>query len=207
MICSAPSPRSVSVERALQQGADAGVGEPLEAEQAGARQQGRVHLEIGVLGRRADQDDRAVLDMRQQGVLLRLVPAVDLIDEQNGLLPVLLAPLPRPLDHLAHIGDAGGDRAVVLEGGPRRAGDDLRQGRFAAAGRPPEDRGGQLVALDGAPQQRARPDDALLPGKLLQRARAHPRRQRRIGIRLRERNAGRRRLRLQTGLVSAGFRG
>ena len=37
-----------------------------------------------------------------------------------------------------------------------------------------------MVGLDGAAQQPARPDDMLLADELVQRARAHPRRQRRF---------------------------
>ena len=48
------------------------------------RQEGGVDLEVRVLGRRADERDRAVLDVRQQRVLLGLVEAVDLVDEQDG---------------------------------------------------------------------------------------------------------------------------
>ena len=40
-------------------------------------------LEVGVLGRRADERDRAVLDVRQQRVLLGLVEAMDLVEEED----------------------------------------------------------------------------------------------------------------------------
>ena len=65
------SPTSSSVER-------------LEAEHAHPRQERRVDLEVRVLGRGADQRDRAVLDVGQERVLLRLVEAVDLVDEQDA---------------------------------------------------------------------------------------------------------------------------
>jgi hypothetical protein len=51
-------------------------------------------LKVGVLRRRADEDDRAVLHVRQEGVLLGLVEAVDLIHQQDGALAVHPAPLP-----------------------------------------------------------------------------------------------------------------
>ena len=47
------------------------------------RQQRRVDLERRVLGGRADEDDVAGLDARQERVLLRLVEAVDLVDEED----------------------------------------------------------------------------------------------------------------------------
>ena len=50
---------------------------------AAAREQRRVHLEGRVLGGGADEDDRALLDVGQEGVLLGAVEAVDLVDEQD----------------------------------------------------------------------------------------------------------------------------
>ena len=48
-----------------------------------ARQQRAVHLERRILGRRADERDEPLLDVRQERVLLRLVEAMDLVDEQD----------------------------------------------------------------------------------------------------------------------------
>ena len=45
---------------------------------------GGVHLEVRVLGGRADERDEPVLDTRQQRVLLRLVEPVDLVEEEDG---------------------------------------------------------------------------------------------------------------------------
>ena len=59
------------------------------------------------------------------------------------------------------------------EVGVRHRGDDPRQGRLAAAGRPPEDDRGQLAGLDQAPQDLARPDEVLLADVLVQRPRPH----------------------------------
>ena len=50
----------------------------------------------------------AVLDIRQEAVLLGAVEAVDLIDEQEGALAV--APALRGLEDLAQVGDAGEHR-------------------------------------------------------------------------------------------------
>ena len=46
-------------------------------------EQRRVDLEVRVLGRRPDQRDEALLDRGQERVLLRLVEAVDLVQEQD----------------------------------------------------------------------------------------------------------------------------
>jgi hypothetical protein len=55
----------------------------LQHEHLRAREQRRVHLERRVLGGGADQHDVAGLDARQERVLLRLVEAVDLVDEDD----------------------------------------------------------------------------------------------------------------------------
>ena len=64
------------------------VGQRLEPPDAHSRQQRRVHLEVGVLGRRAGQCDRAVLDVGEESVLLGLVEAMNLVDEQDRPLAV-----------------------------------------------------------------------------------------------------------------------
>ena len=48
-----------------------------------AREQRGVDLEVRVLGGRPDQGHEAVLDRRQQSVLLGLVEAVDLVEEED----------------------------------------------------------------------------------------------------------------------------
>ena len=52
-----------------------------------ARQQRGVELEARILGGRADERDGAVLDIGQEAVLLGAVEAVDLVHEQQRLLP------------------------------------------------------------------------------------------------------------------------
>ena len=54
-----------------------------------ARQQRAVDLERWILRRRTDERNQTLLDVRQKRVLLRLVEAVDLVDEQNRMPPRL----------------------------------------------------------------------------------------------------------------------
>ncbi len=124
---------------------------------------------------------RAVLDRRQQTVLLRLVEAVDLVEEQDRAAAVLAQALTGPFDHLAHILDAGVDGAHLLEHPLRAAGDGERQGGLAGAGRPPEDGAGQPVLLDQPAQRLARADQVVLADDIVERARPQPSRQRRLG--------------------------
>ena len=58
-------------------------GERLELVDLAARQQRGVHLEVRVLGGRADQRAGALFHGRQQGILLCLVEAVDLVEKED----------------------------------------------------------------------------------------------------------------------------
>ena len=69
--------------------------ERIELEQLAAREERRVHLEVGVLGGRADERDEAGLDRRQERVLLALVEPVDLVEEEDRALPVRAEPVAR----------------------------------------------------------------------------------------------------------------
>ncbi len=57
-------------------------------EHAGAGEQRRVDLKIGVFGGRADQHDGSVFHMRQQGILLGFVKSVNLVNKQHCLFAV-----------------------------------------------------------------------------------------------------------------------
>ena len=71
---------------ATQQFAQRGGIEAVQDEHLRAAQQRRVQFEAGVLGGRADEGDRAVLDIRQETVLLRAIEAMDFVDEQQRAL-------------------------------------------------------------------------------------------------------------------------
>ena len=60
-------------------------------------------------------DDDAVLDGVQDGVLLRLVEAVDLVDEEDGARAAEGARFARGLDGGAHVGRPGAHRRELLE--------------------------------------------------------------------------------------------
>ena len=123
-----PRPRSASVSARSTMSAKLVVLELPQGEDAGAGEQRRDDLERGVLRRRPDEDDRAVLDVGEDDVLLGLVEAVDLVDEEDGALGVHGAPLPGGLGDAAEVGDAGGDGGDGLEVGAGEAGDEVRQG-------------------------------------------------------------------------------
>ena len=53
-------------------------------EDAQAGEQGVVEVEGGVFGGGADEDEGAVFDVGQEGVLLGFVEAVDFVDKEDG---------------------------------------------------------------------------------------------------------------------------
>ncbi len=61
----------------------------LQREDFTAREQGRVDFEAGVLGGGPHQDNRPVLDVVQERILLAAVEPVDFVDEENRLLAAL----------------------------------------------------------------------------------------------------------------------
>ena len=120
------------------------------------------------------------LDARQERVLLRLVEAVDLVDEDDR------APAGRSRGslgvghHVLDLLDAGEHGAERHEPRLRRVGDDARERRLAGARRSPEDDRLQQVALDGLAQRPARREQILLADELVERARPHPLGERRV---------------------------
>ena len=162
-----------------------------------ARQQRGVHLEGRVLGRRADQRDVAGFDARQERILLRLVEAVDLVDEQDGAARRHAARGLGLGHHGLDVPDAGEHRAERDEVRARRRGDEPGHRRLAGARRAPQDDRLQRVALDGGAQRLAGRQQLLLAHELVERPRAHP-----LGQRCRRRTMRLvRRLEQASGLV------
>ena len=155
------------------------VGERLELVDLRPRQKRGVDLEVRVLGRRPDQRQDPLLDRGQERVLLRLVEAVDLVEEQDRPLRVRPEPLPRARDHLAHLGDRRRHGRELLEVGAGRVRDHARERRLPAPGRPVEDRRADAVLGDREPQGRLLAEDLLLADEVVEPLRPHPKRERR----------------------------
>ena len=139
----------------------ASVVERLEDEDARPRQERGVELEGRVLGRRADQRDRAVLHHRQEGILLRAVEAVDLVDEEERAL-ARLAARARRLEHLLQVGDAGEDRRDLLEMEVGLARQQPRDRRLAGARRPPEDERAERAGGEHPGERAVGPEQVVL---------------------------------------------
>ena len=165
-------------ERPAHDRADLLVGQGLEPPDAHPREQRRVDLEVGVLRRRADQGDRAVLDVGQQGILLGLVEAMDLVEEQHAPGAVEVQPLLRLGDRGADVGHAGHDRGQRGEVRADLTRQQPRQARLAGPRRPPQQQRRQVAARDAPAERAALADEVRLPDELVEVPGAHARRQR-----------------------------
>ena len=145
----------------------------LEGQHPCARQESGVELEGRILGRRADEDDGAVLHDRQEGILLGAVEAMDLVDEKQRA-PAVGATQPRRLEHLLQIGDAGKDRRDLLEGVIHLMGEQPRHGGLAGARRAPEDHRTEARRLEHARQDPALARQMFLADDLAELARPQP---------------------------------
>ena len=131
----------------------------VEHEHAGAGEERPHDLEARVLRRRADERDRAAFHMREEGVLLRPVEAVDLVHEEDGAAAGGGAARLGLLEDRADAGDALGYGRKGDERGRHAAGEEAGQGRLPGPGRPPEDEAGDATALDELAQGPARSDE------------------------------------------------
>ena len=87
--------------------------------------------------------------MRQKRILLAFIKPVDFIDKQDRT-PSRIAILPRPLNRLANLFNAGGDRRNPLNIGIRITANHFGKRGFTRTGRPPEDHRMQMPGLNGA---------------------------------------------------------
>jgi len=97
---------------------------------------------------------------------------MDLIDKDNDALPVDAAAI-RLLHDRADLLDTARHSREVDEFRLRPSGDDAGKRRLANAGRPPEDHGGNVVALDKTPQHFPLAKKVFLSDKVLERLRTH----------------------------------
>ena len=160
----------------VQQGQDILPGQGLEHKNLAPGQESAVDLKGRVFRRGADEHDAPFFHKGQEGILLRLVEAVDFIHEYDGADPVG-AVLFR-FDHdLADFLDAAGDGGKVDEICSGLQGDHPGQRRLADPRGPPENHGGDQILGNQPAQYFPRAQQMLLAGDLVQRGRPHPGRQ------------------------------
>ena len=86
---------------------------------------------------RADEDDLPLLDVGQEGVLLRFVEPMNFIHEQNRGLVMDAPSLHGFLDDPSQLGHAADHCGKRHECRFRLLSDDMGQGRFSRTGRTP----------------------------------------------------------------------
>ncbi len=162
------------LDRPPDDGPDIVVRERLEAPDPHPREEGAVHLEVRVLRRRPDEGDRAVLDVGEEGVLLGLVEAMDLVEEEDGPGAVQSRSLLGAGDDRPDVGDSAHDRRQRLEVGPDRGGEEAGEARLAGPRRTPQEDRGEVAPLHGAAQRSALTDEVLLTDELVEGPWPHP---------------------------------
>jgi hypothetical protein len=125
-------------------------------------------------GRRSDQADDALLDIRKQQILLGLVEPVELVDEEDG---AGAGPAPGIPEDLAQLGHVGHDRVHAHKGAAGLPRDRLRDACLSAAGRAVEEQRAEPVLGHQAREKAARPQDVVLAHDLGKPARPHTDRQ------------------------------
>ena len=159
-------------EGAVEQSDYVGFGERDEGVDAATGEERGVDLKGGILCGGADEAYGASLNIGQEGVLLGLVEAMDLVYEEDGAGAE--AGEFFGFDHdLFDLFDAAEDSGEFNEAGLGSLRDDFGEGGFADAGRTPEDHGGRVITLNGQAEWLARGKEVLLAGVLLNGAGAH----------------------------------
>ncbi len=168
-------PALLVAERPTDDGPDLVVGQCLEPPDAHPRQERRVDLEVRVLGRGADQRDGPVLDVGEEGVLLGLVEAMDLVEEEDAPRAVEIETLLRLGDRGADLDDARHDRRQRREVGADLGREQAGEAGLAGPGRSPQQQRGEVAAGDPAPERATLTDEVLLADELVEVPWAHAR--------------------------------
>ncbi len=171
-LCLAQPPLPVG-ERAVQERGDVRLPERLEHVHPGPGEQRAHDLERGILGRGAHEGERAVLQIRQERVLLRLVESMHLVQKKQRRAPARCARRARRLHRRPDVLDTRHHRREGDELRVGALGDEPRQGRLARAGRPPEDERVRASRFERLAQRLAGGEQVSLPDHLTERAGAH----------------------------------
>ena len=126
-------------ERPLDHRGQVGVAERLDPEHHRPTDEGGVDFEERVLRGCPDQGQHALLDRGQQGVLLRLVEPMDLVEEEDGPPALLHHPGAGAVDDLTHVPHARRHRRQGDELAVRLRRNHPGEGRLARARRAPQD--------------------------------------------------------------------
>lgn len=132
-----------------------------------AAEQGGIDFKRWVFGGGADEGEQTAFDVREEGVLLGFVEAVDFVDKENGALTVLEGK-PGFGDGFADVFDAGEDGGNGKELGIEALGKDVGEGGFADAGAAPKEHGVGDTAFESGAQRFAGVDEVLLADHIVE---------------------------------------
>ena len=132
------------------------------------RQEGGVDLEVGVLGRRPDQRGRCRPRHGAARVLLRLVEAADLVEEEHRARPVQVQPVLRVGDGAADLDDARHDSRHRREMRPDLGGEKAGEARLAGPGRSPQQERREMPAVDAPAERPTLTDEVVLADELVE---------------------------------------
>src|SRR5882672_666112 len=168
------------VEGAAEELGDLRCGKRIEDVNLRAREKRRDDFERRILGGGADKDNVARFDVREKGVLLGFVEAVNFVDEDDGAVAAAGFLFGDGHDFLDFL-DARENGAERDKFRTRQARDETRERRFSAARRSPEKHGAEIVVFDLNAQGFARAEKFFLADEFIERARAHALGERLIG--------------------------
>jgi hypothetical protein len=129
-------------------------------------------FEGGIFGGGADEENVAGFNVREEGVLLGFVEAVDFVDEDDGAEAGAGFFLGFGHDFFDFL-DATGDGAEGDEFGFGQAGDEACESGFAAAGRAPEEHRREIVGFDLDAEWFARAEEFFLADEFVEGAGTH----------------------------------
>jgi hypothetical protein len=152
--------------------------ERLEGENLTATQERRIDGEKWILGRGANENDDSFFYIGQQNILLGTVETVKLVHEKDRAHAGMFELGSSLIQNFSNFLDAGGNGVDLSEAAVSVLGNDVRQGRFACAGRSVKDQRAESIGLKHAPEELPGADEMLLADEFLQQPRPHPRRQR-----------------------------
>ena len=141
-----------SLERTLNECGDILVFKMVKFHHATTREQCRVDLKVRILRRSANHNDGTVLNRMQQGVLLRLGKAVNLIDKQNGAAVIGIQARLSLVNHAAQVLHGARHGADLDKLALGMVGDNVGQRRLARTGRPVQNHARQHVVLNRGTQ-------------------------------------------------------
>ena len=138
----------------------------------GAGEEWRDHFEGGIFCGGTDEEDVAGFDVREEGVLLGFVEAVDFINEDDGAEAGAGFFFGFGHDFFYFL-DAAGDGAEGDEFAFGETGDEARERGFAAAGRSPEEHRTEIVGFDLDAERFAGAEELFLADEFVEGAGTH----------------------------------